>query len=168
MVSVLFRVDSNGKMTDLKIDQSAGIAIADKAALEAATNAAPFRPLPAGSPDHVDIKFTFDYNVFTGKLGAGRIEQPGSSGDRYVGKIDTRLAELLKKMSHEKSKLNSKPLLVSVELTDVPGSDLLERLKSAGLDIVKRNGKIILGKIDPKKIDELSKLLEVIHIKLPN
>jgi hypothetical protein len=29
-------------------------------------NAAPFRPLPAGAPEDVDIQFTFDYNVFGG------------------------------------------------------------------------------------------------------
>ncbi|MBX9689807.1 MAG: TonB family protein [Candidatus Obscuribacterales bacterium] len=65
-VVVIFKVHSQGELSDLRIDKSSGFAVADQAALQAVQNAAPFRPLPAGAPSVVDIQFTFDYNVFSG------------------------------------------------------------------------------------------------------
>ncbi len=65
-VVVIFKVHSQGELSDLRIDKSSGVATADAAALAAVQNAAPFRPLPAGAPSVVDIQFTFDYNVFSG------------------------------------------------------------------------------------------------------
>jgi len=65
-VKVVFKVHRDGQMTNLRMVTSSGLTIADQAALKAVENAAPFRPLPAGAPDDVDIEFTFDYNVFNG------------------------------------------------------------------------------------------------------
>ncbi len=65
-VSVVFKIHRDGQMSNLRLDKSSGLAIADQAALKAVENAAPFRPLPPGAPDDVDIQFTFDYNVFAG------------------------------------------------------------------------------------------------------
>lgn len=65
-VKVIFKIHSDGTIEALRISGSSGIALADKAALDAVQNAAPFRPLPAGAPPVVDIEFTFDYNVFSG------------------------------------------------------------------------------------------------------
>jgi TonB family protein len=65
-VVVIFKVHKGGELSNLRIEHSSGMAIADQAALKAVENAAPFRPLPAGASDDVDIQFTFDYNVFTG------------------------------------------------------------------------------------------------------
>jgi TonB family protein len=65
-VVVIFRVNQGGEMTNLRISTSSGVAVADNAALKAVENAAPFRPLPAGSPEHRDYEFTFDYNTFAG------------------------------------------------------------------------------------------------------
>ncbi|MBU6450835.1 MAG: energy transducer TonB [Cyanobacteria bacterium REEB67] len=65
-VKVVFKVHKDGQMTNLRILISAGLQIADAAALKAVENAAPFRPLPDGAPSDVDIEFTFDYNVFNG------------------------------------------------------------------------------------------------------
>lgn len=53
---------------NIKLVKSSGIAAADDAGKTAIKNAAPFPPLPAGSEPPVTIKFTFDYNVFNGKL----------------------------------------------------------------------------------------------------
>lgn len=58
-----------GELSDLKLHKSSGVAIADQAAMKAVQNAAPFRPLPQGSPENIDIQFTFDYNVFNGRGG---------------------------------------------------------------------------------------------------
>lgn len=63
-VKVVFKVHRNGTMSNLRLARSSGLAIADQAALKAVKNAAPFRPLPKGAPNDVDIQFTFDYNVF--------------------------------------------------------------------------------------------------------
>lgn len=65
-VVVIFKIHSGGELSGLRLDHSSGVAIADNAALKAVDDAAPFRPLPTGAPDSVDIQFTFDYNVFTG------------------------------------------------------------------------------------------------------
>jgi TonB family protein len=65
-VRVVFKVHKDGKMTNLRILISSGLQIADAAALKAVENAAPFRPLPDGIPNDVDIEFTFDYNQFNG------------------------------------------------------------------------------------------------------
>ena len=70
-VMVVFKVHRNGTMSNLRLARSSGLAIADQAALKAVTNAAPFRPLPAGAPEDVDIQFTFDYNVFKSGRSAG-------------------------------------------------------------------------------------------------
>jgi len=69
-VRVTFRVNENGKVSGLRMEQGSGVAEADDAALTAIKNAAPFANLPAGSPAIVDIRFTFDYNVFN-KAGSG-------------------------------------------------------------------------------------------------
>ncbi|HEY9677919.1 MAG TPA: energy transducer TonB [Drouetiella sp.] len=65
-VVVIFKVHRGGELSNLRLDHSSGVAVADQAALKAVENAAPFRPLPAGASDDVDIQFTFDYNVFSG------------------------------------------------------------------------------------------------------
>lgn len=67
-VQVIFKVHRNGTMSNLKLLVSSGAAFADQAALKAVQLAAPFRHLPSGSPEDVDIQFTFDYNVFKGTL----------------------------------------------------------------------------------------------------
>ena len=65
-VVVIFKIHTGGELTNLRLEHGSGVAIADKAALDAVQNAAPFRPLPDGAPEAVDIQFTFDYNVFMG------------------------------------------------------------------------------------------------------
>jgi TonB family protein len=65
-VSVVFKVQPDGTMTDLRLDESSGVSIADQAALKAIEISAPFRPLPFGSKLAKEIKFVFDYNVYSG------------------------------------------------------------------------------------------------------
>jgi TonB family protein len=68
-IVVIFKIDRGGVLSNLHIERASGVAFADQAALKAVENAAPFPPLPAHSPDDVDIQFTFDYNVFNGSKG---------------------------------------------------------------------------------------------------
>jgi TonB family protein len=63
---VLFKVHSDGSMSNLRMLKSTNLAIADQAMMSAVENAAPFHALPAGAPADVDIQFSFDYNVFNG------------------------------------------------------------------------------------------------------
>jgi len=65
-VVVVFKIHREGELSNLRLVTSSGMAGADKAAMSAVENAAPFRHLPEGASDDVDIQFTFDYNVFTG------------------------------------------------------------------------------------------------------
>ncbi len=66
-VKVMFKIHSGGQLSNLRISQSAGVAADDQAALKAVDAAAPFKNLPAGAPENVDIEFTFDYNVFNSR-----------------------------------------------------------------------------------------------------
>lgn len=56
---VTFKVNSRGEMSDLRIQDSSGIATANQAALDAVRNAAPFRPLPQGAKAVEQFQFTF-------------------------------------------------------------------------------------------------------------
>ncbi|HEY9777809.1 MAG TPA: TonB family protein [Planktothrix sp.] len=66
VVVVRFKIHKDGVMSNLALQHSSGVAISDQAALKAVQSAAPFRPLPDGSEDDVDVIFTFDYNVLAG------------------------------------------------------------------------------------------------------
>lgn len=65
-VVVLFKVHAQGELSDLRIGQSSGVALVDNAALKAVEDAAPFRPLPIGAPENVDIKFEFPTSAWLG------------------------------------------------------------------------------------------------------
>lgn len=65
-VTVKFKLDSNGTVSAVRLEKSSGVSVADDAATAAIEAASPFGPLPKGAPTKVDIRFTFDYNVFNG------------------------------------------------------------------------------------------------------
>jgi TonB family protein len=67
-VVVQFKIHRGGELSNLRLDHSSGFAIADQAALKAVDSASPFRPLPQGAPEVVDIRFNFDYNVIAGSV----------------------------------------------------------------------------------------------------
>jgi TonB family protein len=71
-ISLKFKVAKSGQVTRIRLVESSGLQIADAAAITAIETASPFAPLPAGAPDQVEIKFTFDYNVFNGGQAALR------------------------------------------------------------------------------------------------
>jgi TonB family protein len=60
IVSVLFRVNANGEVSDLKLYRSSGHATADEAALQAIQRAAPFAIPPARVGVPLDVQYTFD------------------------------------------------------------------------------------------------------------
>ncbi len=62
---VIFKVAQNGEMSYLRMQIPGPNDAFDRAAMAAVREASKsFRPLPVGSPNFVDIEFTFDYNVF--------------------------------------------------------------------------------------------------------
>lgn len=65
-VTVIFRIDSDGKLSNLRLEKRSGVAVADQAALKAVDDAAPFLPLSSWKPAALDIQFTFDYYAFSG------------------------------------------------------------------------------------------------------
>ncbi len=67
-VKVMFTIFRNGELGRVQMVKSSGMALADQAATKAVENAAPFAHLPAGSPQSIDVEFTFDYNVFQGSV----------------------------------------------------------------------------------------------------
>ncbi len=64
-VILLFKLDRQGNLLNVKVKQSSGSKSTDEAAIYAVEKAAPFGQLPIEfTGDSVDIQFTFDYNVF--------------------------------------------------------------------------------------------------------
>ena len=65
-ITVKFKVKRGGEVSKIRLVTSSGVSIADAAAIAAVQQSAPFPPLPSGSPEELEIKFTFDYSVFNG------------------------------------------------------------------------------------------------------
>lgn len=64
-VVLLFKIAKDGRLLSCSVYKSSGLPSADKAAINAVQATAPFKPLPAEfKGQHIDIQFTFDYNVF--------------------------------------------------------------------------------------------------------
>ncbi len=66
-VTLKFKVLADGTATNIRLVKSSGVSASDDAAKEAIANGSPFPPLPKSAGDDIDIKFTFDYNVFSGR-----------------------------------------------------------------------------------------------------
>ena len=64
-VVVVFKIHTNGEVSDLHIDSSKGSSTQNESAINAVKAASPVRHLPNNAPENVDIQFTFDYNVFS-------------------------------------------------------------------------------------------------------
>lgn len=62
-VQAQFKIDYLGNVSDLHLTTTADDEVANEKALAAVRAVGKLPPLPAGSPDSVDIQFTFDYNV---------------------------------------------------------------------------------------------------------
>ncbi len=61
---VVFKIDKKGTISDIHLTYSNGDSQSESEALKAITSGA-VQPLPYGSPDPIDVQFTFDYNVKT-------------------------------------------------------------------------------------------------------
>jgi protein TonB len=60
-----FNIEKDGQVTGLKIAQSSGAEDADREALEAVQNSAPFEPLPANFPlENLEITFSFNIHIY--------------------------------------------------------------------------------------------------------
>lgn len=64
--SVLFEIQSDGKVAHVELEVSAGVDALDQAALQGVRNASPFEPLPSSfKGPSIKIRFVFSYNVAT-------------------------------------------------------------------------------------------------------
>lgn len=72
-VVAVFTISRQGRLMDLRIQQSSGSPQADQAALAAVRASAPFRELPANfRRDSIDVQFVFDYEI----AGRGQATMP--------------------------------------------------------------------------------------------
>ena len=79
-IGVDYEVLNHGKVRDIEVTKSSGSAIADKAAVDAIKNGAPFSDIDSKDPDEkFTMAFSFDYNYHHGKGGPG---SPPSSRNR--------------------------------------------------------------------------------------
>lgn len=63
-IRIHFKIKKNGEVSDVGFDRMARVTDADAAALNALIETMPsVDPLPANSPEFVDVSFSFDYNV---------------------------------------------------------------------------------------------------------
>jgi hypothetical protein len=69
-VVVLFTLSRDGTMNNLRT-LTPDVSDSELSAAYTAVQSTKFQSLPQGSPDSVDIEFTFDYNVFTETSNAG-------------------------------------------------------------------------------------------------
>lgn len=65
--TIKFKVRKNGSVEAIQVWKSSGSTQADEAAELAVKTAAPFPELPAEVHEDIDIKFSFDYNIFKGR-----------------------------------------------------------------------------------------------------
>ena len=67
-VVVNYVIHKNGELGNYYVSESSGNSRMDLSATQALKKAAPFDPLPVGfGEESVDVKFTFDYNVYKNK-----------------------------------------------------------------------------------------------------
>ena len=64
-VILMFKIAKDGKLLSCDVYKSSGNYAADKAAIQAVEETAPFKPLPSEfEGQSIDVQFLFDYNVF--------------------------------------------------------------------------------------------------------
>jgi TonB family protein len=64
---IKFKIRKNGSVEAIQVFKSCGSMEADEAAELAVKTAAPFAELPSQIHEDIDIKFSFDYNIFSGR-----------------------------------------------------------------------------------------------------
>lgn len=72
---VVFKVHRDGRVSNIRMTRSTGVALGDQAAIKAIQSVSSKLKLPAGAPEDVDIQFTFDYNVFDKDTGKARVDR---------------------------------------------------------------------------------------------
>lgn len=66
-IVAMFTIGRDGRLLNVRIQNSSGVRVADDAAMNAIRASAPFRQLPANfRGNDIDVQFIFDYNVYRG------------------------------------------------------------------------------------------------------
>lgn len=63
VTGVTFKVAKDGTVSEIRLSKSSGDSLMDAVGIKAVQKAARVAALPAGSPETVDVEFTFSYNV---------------------------------------------------------------------------------------------------------
>jgi len=121
------------------MSRSSGLTAADEAALLAATNAAPFRPLPPGSPDAIDIEFTFDYDSNNPKDAINGLT--ASTSAKLSQSLQLQLAGLSKASNQYKTLLD-KQIRIRVDLRSNSDATLNAEMKKTRFQIDQAKRKI--------------------------
>jgi TonB family protein len=65
-IIILFTIASGGELSQLRVRLSSGNALSDRTAMRAIEEAAPFRQLPSGASESIDVQLIFNYNTLNG------------------------------------------------------------------------------------------------------
>ncbi|HEY9713522.1 MAG TPA: energy transducer TonB, partial [Chroococcales cyanobacterium] len=116
---VTFSIEKSGQVSNVRVASSSGIAIADEAAVKAVENAAPFRPLPPGSPDKIEIEMNFGKNLFAGKPAAAPMDaEAARSSLRSAIAAQKETGESAVSAARSLNKLAASPVAMSTSKDD--------------------------------------------------
>lgn len=89
---LFFYIQSDGSIKDLHIQKSSGVDACDAAALQAVERCTSFPALPANAPDQIQIEFSLDYNMLSGRK---ETLTPAEQIDKlWKGAIEGEIAKL--------------------------------------------------------------------------
>jgi tetratricopeptide (TPR) repeat protein len=122
-LTVIFHLDRKGLVHGLHLQYTTGIAPLDRSAIVAVTKAAPFDPLPAGSPQDAQINFSFDYNTHGQPLPAtmsvlAAAEQRSFERQGEESALKNEIAQLEKSEEDQKTLIKTILQLTPLYVTD--------------------------------------------------
>jgi TonB family protein len=153
--TVQFAVSKNGKVKNAEVLESTGNPKKD-ALIKSSIEKMQFAPLPDWFKGQ---ELTFKIDLTRLDLTLAKPEQMIKQED--AEKLDKDLLAKLDKWRKSKKPNDLTKVKIKVELTETPGSALLEQLHRAGLDIFKHKDATAYGTIAFKDIGQLVKLSEV-------
>lgn len=158
---VSFKVHSDGSSSDLKMVKSTGDANADTLDLQAVADASPFRPLPSGAPEVVDIEFTFDYHCNSGA------DKFSTTADNSATDAFSTGAENDGRSAKAAEPIARRPVVKDEVLAETLAENGMEKLNSEhqedALPELERLFQIVSKKDLPGYTDELSSLGDIYY-----
>lgn len=146
---VIFKIKKNGHMHSLKLKHSTGTPESDDSMLTAVKKAAPFDQLPEGSPSEVNIKFTFDYNVFM--RGGGRSRRVSyTKPDEIITSVNS-FENRIKRLWFPPQKYRNRTLTVNFRILKSGKLTNLKVSRSSGVTALDNSALTALRKLGSMK-----------------